>query len=259
MIPLSKSLSRFLILFLATAMVWSCKKDDDDNNDTNTQPGSVKIQFEYVFGSNQLPWEIGETIRHPKTGDTLTFTEFSFYVSNVRLQKADGSYWTEEDSYHLICAKCQDASQFTLMDIPAGDYVGVEFLLGVDSAANVSGNQTGALDPTFGMFWDNTRGYIMLKAEGSSPQSSTGAFTFHLGGFSGPNSVLTPRTFPFFGNSIAVNGGNTPELEFWVNPARMWHSSPSVSQVNTIMQPGPEAQDMATDFFSNISLMEVLD
>lgn len=203
------------LFLLVSTLFLSCNKDDDDDDQMNTQPGDVKIQFEYVFGSNQLPWNIGETLRHPKTGDTLTFTEFSFYISNVRLQKADGSYWTEEDSYHLICAKCQDASQFSLKNVPAGDYVGLEFLLGVDSAANVSGAQSGALSPTFGMFWDWNTGYIMLKAEGSSPQSPDGAFTFHLGGFSGPNSVLTPRTFPFFGKSITVNAEESPELVFW--------------------------------------------
>lgn len=252
-----KLISRSLLVFLMLGLAWSCNKDDDDDDNNNTQPGDVKIQFEYVFGSNQLPWQIGQTLRHPKTGDTLTFTEFSFYISNVRLQKTDGSYWTEEDSYHLICAKCQDASQFSLRDVPAGDYVGIEFLLGVDSAANVSGAQSGALSPSFGMFWDWNSGYIMLKAEGSSPQSTSGAFTFHLGGFSGPNSVLTPRIFPFFGNSIKVNANESPELVFWANPARMWHNSPSVSQVNTLMQPGPEAQEMATNFFTNIALMEV--
>ena len=251
-----KLFTRSLLVFLMLGLAWSCNKDDDDDDNQSTQPGDVKIQFEYVFGSSQIPWSIGETLRHPKTGDTLTFTEFSFYVSNVRLQKADGSYWTEEDSYHLICAKCQDASQFKLEDVPAGDYVAIEFLLGVDSTANVSGNQTGALDPKFGM-WDNNNGYMMIKAEGSSPQSSDGAFTFHLFGYSGANSLLTPRVFPFFGNSLNVNGSVSPELVLWANPARMWHSSPSVGQVNSIMQPGPEAKDMTTDFFSNIALMEV--
>lgn len=253
--PLKIIASRSLLFALMLASIWSCKKDDPVDN--SSLPGEVKIQFEYVFGSNQMPWSIGETLSHPKTGDTLTFTEFSFYVSNVRLQLADGSYWTEEESYHLICSKCQDASQFSLKNVPAGDYVGVEFLLGVDSARNVSGAQTGALSPTFGMFWDWNTGYIMLKAEGSSPQSSDGAFTFHLGGFSGPNSVLTPRVFPFFGKTMAVNADQPHELLFWVNPARLWHSSPSVSQVSKIMQTSPEAMDMATDFFSNISLMEV--
>ncbi len=243
-----------VILFLIFSLLWSCKKEEDLQN---TLPGEVKVQFEYVFGSNQIPWEIGQTMRHPKTGDTLTFTEFSFYVSNVKLLNSQGEYWTETDSYHLICAKCKDASLFTLKDVPAGNYVAIEFLLGVDSLRNESGAQTGALSPTYGMFWDWNTGYIMLKAEGSSPQSSDGAFTFHLGGFAGPHNLLTPRSFPFFGKSIEVNAEESPELLLWANPARMWHSSPSVSLVNEIIQPGSEAKDMATDFFSNISLMEV--
>lgn len=252
---LSSSLFKTGLLFLILAVLGACKKDNNDD-DPSTQPGDVKIQFEYVFGSNQVPWSIGQTMLHPKTGDTLNFSEFNFYVSNVRLQKADGSYWSEDYSYHLICAQCPEGSHFTLKDVPAGTYTGVELLLGVDSLRNVSGAQSGDLSPAYGMFWDWNSGYIMIKAEGHSPQSPSGTFTFHLGGFAGPHSVLTPRTFAFAGNGISVNGSKNGELMFWANPARLWHSSPSVSQVNSLMQPGAEAQDMATDFFSNISLME---
>ncbi|WP_316930094.1 MbnP family protein, partial [Hymenobacter sp. IS2118] len=46
------------------------------------------------------------------------------------------------------------ASQLlALKDIPVGDYQSVSFTVGVDSARNVAGAQTGALDPNNGMFW----------------------------------------------------------------------------------------------------------
>lgn len=245
------------LLSIALLLVFStnsCKKDDDDDNNG---PGDVTISFDYVFGANALPWAINETLQHPKTGDTLTFTEFIFYVSNVRLQREDGSWWEEADSYHLVCAKCDDASSFTLTEVPNGNYVAMEYTMGVDSTRNVSGAQSGALSPTAGMFWDWNSGYIMLKAEGQSPQSSTGSFTFHLGGFSGPYNIITKKSTDFFGNKLAVSEGSNPELVFLANPARLWHSSPSVSDRNTIHMPGEAAYNMAIDFYSNISFKEM--
>lgn len=248
-----KTLSLFSLvtIFIMAISISSCKKDDNDG------PGDVTISFEYVFGSNALPWAINQTMLHPKTGDSLTFTTFAFYLTNVRLQLEDGSWWEEADSYHIICAACEDASSFTMEDVPNGKYVAMEYTLGVDSARNVSGAQTGALSPANGMYWDWNSGYIMLKAEGSSPQSSTGAFTFHLGGFSGDNNVVTEKATDFFGDELTVSADNTPELVFWANPARLWHSSPSVSVTNTIHMPGEAATDMATDFYSNITFREM--
>jgi hypothetical protein len=61
----------------------------------------------------------------------------------------------------------------------------MEFMIGVDSARNNSGAQTGALDPTNGMFWSWSTGYIMAKFEGTSAQSpaAANALKFHIGGF----------------------------------------------------------------------------
>lgn len=246
-----KKLTVAASVLFAVAFLSSCEKEDD-----TPTTGDVKVEFNYVFGSAALPWDINTTFRHPKTGDTLTFTEFSFYVSNVRLKKEDGTWWSEPESYHLICAKCTDKNFFTMSDVPVGNYTELEYTLGVDSLRNVSGAQTGDLSPTKGMFWDWNTGYIMLKAEGQSPQSADGSFTFHLGGYAGENSIVTPKSFTFGSDVIAV-GVTTPTVGFLVNPARLWHSSPSVSQTNTIHMPGAAAKTMADDFFSNVSFFEI--
>jgi NaMN:DMB phosphoribosyltransferase len=72
-------------------------------------------------------------------------------------------------------------------------------MIGVDSTHNVSGAQTGALDPANGMFWSWNTGYIMAKMEGTSPQSTANdnSFIFHIGGFSGANSGVRNVTLTF--------------------------------------------------------------
>ena len=78
------------------------------------------------------------------------------------------------------------------LQLPAGQYNKISFLLGVDSLKNVSGIQTGALDPLKDMFWTWKSGYVMAKLEGRSSASTLPhhMFEYHIGGFSGANNVL---------------------------------------------------------------------
>jgi hypothetical protein len=72
----------------------------------------------------------------------------------------------------------------------------IEFLLGVDSVKNVSGVQTGALDPMNGMFWTWNSGYIMAKLEGVSSAAKVpgNLFSYHVGGFkNGENATRQIR------------------------------------------------------------------
>lgn len=239
------------------ALNYNVDAKEDDGTCLYPTEGDMKIQFNYVFGSNMLPWEIGQTMYHPKTGDTLTFTTFKFYVSNFRLKMEDGTWWEEPESYHLVCAGCDDASAFTIADVPVGNYTEMEWMMGVDSARNVSGAQTGDLSIAEGMFWSWNTGYIMLKAEGSSPNSPDGSFAFHLGGFSGTNNIVTSKRTDFFEVPVPIDGKTTPQINIQCNPARMWHNAPSVATTNTIHMPGPEATTMAIDFFDNVSFTGV--
>jgi len=239
------------IIFAGIMSATSCKKDDDPA--PVVQTGNANIRFDYVFGSNMLPWEIGKTMVHPKTGDTLTFTTFRFYVSNIRLKKSDGTWWAQPDSYYLVDAAVTDGSLMKITNIPVGTYTAMEYTLGVDSARNVSGANTGALSLSNGMYWDWNSGYIMLKAEGNSPQAPNGGFAFHLGGFTGTYNVVTVKTADFGTSPLVVATDKTQTVKMLANPARLWHTSPSVSVLTTIHAPGPEAVQMAQDFYGNVS------
>jgi hypothetical protein len=83
-------------------------------------------------------------------------------------------------------------SKLIELQVPAGRYTKLGFLIGVDSIRNVSGVQTGALDPAEGMFWTWSTGYIMAKMEATSPNSTEPAqkVQYHIGGFSGTNNTL---------------------------------------------------------------------
>lgn len=164
--------------------------------------GTVALRFDARAGNQSLVFNTGTYTN--SLGSQFSVTEFSYFVTNVRLNGTGGTF-TEPNSYHIINEKTAATRQFTINNVKAGTYSSITFLVGVDSARNVSGAQTGALDPAgaaAGMFWSWDTGYIQAKLEGTSPQSgatgtSAGTLIYHIGGFSGTNSGLRTVTLNF--------------------------------------------------------------
>lgn len=241
-----------------TALNYDAEAKKDDGTCNFQQFADVQLSFEHVFGMTQEEFNLNQNYVHPKTGDTLNFTMLKYYVSNIKLKNADGTWWTQEDSYHLVCESCDLGNSIALTDIPVGNYIEMEYTIGVDSMKNVSGAQSGALSPSNGMFWSWNSGYIMIKAEGDSPNSDNGKFQFHLGGFSGEYNVVTTKTSDFAGETLTVSDENVPRIVLKSNVAQLWHMGTSVSEVSTIHMPGEMAYNMASQYFGGFqfSMME---
>jgi hypothetical protein len=226
----------------------SCKKEETTDPPTPTV-GDFKVEFDHVWAANMDPFSMNMQMFHPKTGDSLTFTTFKYYVSNIKLKNADGSVWEAENSYFLVDVDDPTSLVFEFDNVPNGTYTGMYLTMGVDSARNVSGAQEGALDPANGMFWSWNSGYIMIKAEGLSPQSTSGSFTYHLGGFAGPDKTVMEKEigFPTAG-PLTISPTATPTVHMLANPARLFHTYGSVSNGSVIMTPGFDAGVMAFTF-----------
>ena len=157
----------------------------------------LEIEISHVAGATAL--EPGVEITTP-AGETLKVGKLVYYLSNLRLLRADGSGWTPSpdpktaEGYWLVDLARPDSQRIRVSSAPAGEYTGIELLIGVDSARNGAGAQTGALDPALGMFWTWATGYIHFKLEGRSPASTEvdQAVTLHLGGDGLQRSVFLP-------------------------------------------------------------------
>ena len=244
-----KKIIQIVMLAGVMTLAFSACKKEETQDPPASQFGDFKLVFDAVWAANMDPFFMNAQIFHPKTGDSLTFTTFKFYVSNIKLKKSDGTLWEANESYHLVDLADPTRLTFDFTNIPAGTYTGVLLTMGVDSARNVSGNQDGDLDPVLGMYWNATDGYIMIKAEGQAPQSPTGTFAYHLGGFSGPDKVVMDRdiNFPTSG-PLTISANSTPNLHIVVNPARLFHSYGSVTNGPEILAPGFDAATMAFTF-----------
>ena len=149
---------------------------------------AIRIEISHVVGDQ--PLQLGEAHYKTPGGNDYSLTKLRYYLSNFRLRQADGHWFQPSknpqsaDGYFLVDEADPASKQFALPHAPAGEYEGIEFLIGIDAARNHAGAQTGALDPVRGMFWMWNTGYIFLKLEGRSPVSpaADGKIEYHIGG-----------------------------------------------------------------------------
>lgn len=230
----------------------SCRQKDDPlpvvlHND-------VKFEFNNIVGDVALELTDesgpGDKWYVNAANDSFQVTTYKYYVSNVVLTKTDGTKFYEPESYHLIDQAEAASRKFTLKDVPVGEYVSVTFMIGVDSARNVSGAQTGALAVDKGMFWDWNTGYIMAKMEGFGNTSTNPdkAFYYHTGGFKGEQNILKTVTLPFPQKAI-VSGNNIPNVHVFSNVLE-WFKTPAVISFTdfTNVMSGKKIRDIANNY-----------
>lgn len=256
------------ILFIAATAAFisftSCKKDTKEPTPApapipEATTGSLIVEFEPMVGTEALV--MGTKTYTNAAGNTFNVTTWKFYISNVKLTKTDNSVVTISDSYYLVDESTVAGSMIEIKNVPFGDYKAISFMLGVDSARNVSGAQTGALDPANGMFWTWSSGYIMAKMEGTSPQSPDVAnkLTFHIGGFSGANSSLKNINIGFNTDVANVSKTITPKAHLTANLLE-WFTSPNAVDFTTLYKvhmPGMNAKIIADNYADMFSFEHI--
>lgn len=238
------------MMAISTLFLSSCSDDDNNDDPAPEMKGSMFIKFDHVWGPSQTPFALNTELVHPASGDTLEFTKLRYYISNIVLHNANGSDWAEVESYHLVEAGAQAGIELELPidNVPAGNYTGISYMIGVDSLRNVSGAQEGALDPAEEMFWSWNTGYIFIKAEGQSNVAPNGTFTYHLGGFQGAEKAIQENYHDFQGGLLEIVPDANPSVHLTANAARFWHGGISTAQTPMVHMPGSMAVTLATNF-----------
>ena len=182
------------LLLLAGGLA-ACQKELQPGTGVPTGSFGLNIRFDPVVDGRPLLF--GGTYTN-FFGEPYTIKTFKFYISQIDLVGADGSlHKTDRANYYLI-NEADSTGTVIRLNPPARDWGQLAFVIGVDSAKNVSGAQTGALDPANGMFWTWNSGYIMAKLEGSSPLSGApdNRIEYHIGGFKEPANVARRVVLP---------------------------------------------------------------
>lgn len=219
-----------------------------DNLGVGEESRPVKINVTHKFGSELL--QLGKEITNPH-GEPLTITAFAYYLSHFALTDASGRKHVLPVEYFLVDEKVTTTKNITFQ-APPGTYQSIEWLIGVDSTRNVSGVQSGALDPANGMFWSWNTGYIFAKLEGKSTISSEPLqnVTYHIGGFKQVESALQTVKLTFPQPLIVQEASNPPSIEIDAN-ALAWFQGASdvkISETAYTMTPGALAQRISANY-----------
>lgn len=251
-----KSLLLAAITSLLLISFSACKKE---NTNGLTGTGPVTFHFDNRYGPDDLV--LGNTYT-TANGEQLTPTTFNYFVSNFILVKGDGSEFVvpKDDCYHLVREGVDSTYELEIENVPAGEYTGLKFTIGVDSAKSTApvSERTGDLDiagAASDMYWTWNSGYIFYKLEGTSPQapydSMMGAalMFYHMGGYGGYSSstVNNLRKVSLTATEGALVGvGHHPEFHIFADVDAVF-ANPAVIKIAD--HPG----DMSTPFSTTIS------
>jgi hypothetical protein len=234
--------------FLALAFsVVACKKTEENPAVDPNSKGNLTVEFDNVAGNEDL--SLNKEYTNAK-GETFRITKLCYYVSNLKLKKADGSeyVYNPDSSYFLVKEDEITSQQVLLQNVPQGDYTGLTFTIGVDSlrcTADLS-KRTGVLDIAGDMYWSWNSGYIFFKMEGTSPQAPADPngnrnFYLHIGGFGGysTKTLNNLRTVTVSTNSdkAMVRSNISPEIHL-------------LTDVMKVMNGGSTQVSMATNSFT---------
>lgn len=188
---------------------------------------------------------------------------FKFYICRIDLINTDANETHHLKNDHFLIDAADSRSVEISLKAGARKYNRIAFIIGVDSARNVSGAQTGALDPTKGMFWTWNSGYIMAKMEGSSPLSTApnNLVEYHIGGFKEPLNVVKRVELSFPSNQIKeFLPGTTGTIEITAN-LNAWFHFPNdlrIASNPVCTTPGVLAKQIAENYAHMFTVTDIL-
>lgn len=208
------------------------------------------IQWVHTIGNSPLQ---PDSIYTNAAGETFTISGFKYYISNMVL-KGDGEQ-QYPNNYFLINEADSNSKQFQLATT-LNNIQSIQFMVGVDSIKNVSGVQTGALDPAKGMFWTWNSGYIMAKLEGNAPIAKTPqhAFSYHVGGYK-PQQQTVRTVVLNLPQPMVIKNNSTITIQVnilqWFNALQPLQ----IAQHPICHEPGPLAVQMADNYQHMFSII----
>jgi hypothetical protein len=237
-----------------------------------TEGGKFRIEFDNVVGDRNLV--LNSVTYQNAAKEDFTVTKLDYFISNIKLKKADGTVYTvPQDSSYFLIKESVKASQFvTLNNVPEGDYKEIEFMVGVDSLRNTAdiSKRKGVLDPggsmaSDGMYWEWNSGYIFLKLEGVSSVTTSinRKFYYHIGLFGGyeKRTVNNTRivTIPFGNLTAPVSiGGSTPEVHLLVDVLKVFNgpgTNLSIAEFGMVMgSQEAKSQQIANNYASMFTI-----
>ena len=221
------------------------------NRDVTAQKNepNLHLHFKYLANGKEV---VADSNYTNAFNEIYRITKLKFYISNI----GPGGNKRANASQEVFL---QDWTENKDLTIPvfAGRYSKLFFTIGVDSALNNSGAQSGSLDPLNGMFWTWNSGYIYFKMEGFSPASKADLqrIEYHIGGYLYPYSAarVVELALP---QQIEIIEGEQLQLTINVNLDAFWNGIKQIkiNENAVLMSPGALASNIADNFAGMFSI-----
>lgn len=239
----------------------SCKKDYSLENAVKpANDYNFTILFKPVVDTVPLKFDSSYLNRY---NELYKVSAFKFYISDIALVNTDSniSYKLKKEEYYLVDFSDSVSTVLKLKAVPF-KYNRISLTIGVDSIRNVSGAQTGALDPAKGMFWTWNSGYIMSKLEGSSPQSNQAGnkIEYHIGGFKGTENAVRRVTLLYpYARELNVSDSTISNMMITAN-SNAWFYNPheiKISDNPVCTTPGNMAKNISENYSKMFTVVEI--
>jgi len=243
-----------ILAVLAIAFTFTACSNDDDN--TPTGEGSLKLEFDNVYKSADLAFNTAYTNTN---GETVKVSKAKYIVSNIVLTKADGTTYTvpKSESYFIIDEATAASTLLTLPNIPAANYtkvsfgIGVDqeqFLLGADGQGNFLANAQAA-----GMMWSWSAGYKFIAFEGtftSAAVTTDTTFMLHTGK-TGTDYNYATVTLDLPENAL-VRTNITPQVHIMADLAQLIDGTNKINFADGAMVMGGAKLALVTANIANV-------
>ncbi|MFN5324528.1 MAG: MbnP family protein [Bacteroidota bacterium] len=264
MIKNSTKFRLFSLPALALLLLFSsCEKDKSTETPPTTPPiPSMSIEIENVvpFGTgNNFTTLKFDTFYVNAAADTFSVSMFKYFLSNIRLIKADGTEQKIPNTYFLVDHAKPASKMLDLFDVPEGNYTGIRFTIGIDDVTHTLGTSPSAftIAQNNGMWWPDWGEYIHLKLEGTIKPLEE-FYQIHIGGYQGSNTNFKDVQLAFDeggGNlkELIVVSGKKPVLHLNTNLMEMFLDSSNnpIGLVSTTVS-GPDATQFANGYSNMI-------
>lgn len=197
-----KSENKIICFALVSCLFFSCKHDKDQTTPVTLVQG---INLNIGYKVDNFSFLIDTFLYITDVGYQYKITKLNYYLSQLSLIKSDSTTLLLKD-YQYVDAVVPSTNQLTLKNIPAGDYIGLQFNIGLDSIHNIS-NALATTADNINMQWPDPMGggYHFLKFEGDYIDSSGNyGFAMHVG----TNTCLIP--VKIFKHVVILTNKTTP-------------------------------------------------
>ena len=213
-----KNLKLLVLLLLPLLFFSSCEKDDDDP----TAETILNINIGYNVDGAAVIFD--SVIYMNEAGSNYSISKLHYYLSGFRFIKNDGA--VDADDVFYIDIRNAETSKLSFQNFTPGNYSAVQFVIGVDSAHNITDELPNTLE-NLNMAWPEPMGggYHHMKLEGHfMSEGAMHGYAMHLGLNKYSVNVELDKLF-----TVVLNTSNEIKLNMNINE---WFRDPQVYDFN---------------------------